>query len=577
MLCDRRSLIFLLVLFACLGVGWIMPRPQNGFGSSFADDGSQSSTDGTSSSPADSASASPGVSVAPLPSPKAGIAEKPVAIRYEFSSDAAYLSAAETARLRQSCSVADLERVAVFNNETQSWEFRPWCDRLLTWRNPRDAAAVYAPASSSSRSMPTRKPSPDRAPFRLDSAQLRALFQNQITVFVGDSVVRNHFVLTMARMCNERDRGKCMIMMPTFEYDVVRSVPSSRGPLGCKPSSADPPPPPPPKGKQQAAVSSPHGVPAGAPPPAVDSDLLFSAAKAAQQRGASDGTLTDCYNPNTTSFQFVPAPGLSSSHEPRRSERKMFLKKGIITPLIRMEVDNSVFYYVPVNTPKQIVRFAKWLNMKAGRTHIGSELLRAKTVFVSTGPHLSEMQMNESISLLKPALHFIQQVLQADSTVVLSETTHQLNVPPWGSTFVDDVMDRWREALRLDRSRSFEPPSKSPSPAGTSAAATTSAGGSEGVKVELVPQRFVTIGGFVSFRAGTSVREENGQELLRRFRRTCQYYDNQHPALPCQEVLTELMLMVAYASRTHKAELNMTFGEGYRRDRPSTPAPEGGD
>jgi hypothetical protein len=593
-------------------------------------------------------------------------------LRYEFSEEQ-QPSEADLQKLRDSCSVPDLEKAAFFDNSSGTWQFRNWCSKFTSLPSP-----FSSKKSSSSSKIPTKKmnsfkksqvdyeKSLDTLPFRLDSDQLRSLFQNQVTLFVGDSVVRNHFVLTMARMCNEAFRGKCMIMMPTYEYDIVKPDATKRGPLGCIPQqelderkkkkknnnkkfSANTTTISPKKENQEEAEEAKEGAenekqkssgsnsgsgsvgeaisstnvlnnnkknqkskkpvkkpkgkgvasngdeeeqqqestktrrdaqiqqeqentedsettttkkpvkitrkPATSPPIAtaavVDADNLFEAAEIAR-RSAQEESLTDCYKNGT--FQFVPAPGLTTSREPRRSERKAFLKKGVITPLIRMEVAGAVFFYVPVNTPKQIVKFGKWLALKAAKSRVGAEMTKAKTVFVSTGPHLSVPEMNSSIQLLKPALTLIQSSLRLDSSVILSETTHLLNGPPWYAEFVDGVMEEWKRELATTSTTSSStstPKSKEESGDQQQDSNENSPATNAPVfaPVDFVPQRFVTIGGYFS---GGRVREVDGQESLRRQQKTCVYYDAQHPASACQEVLTELMLMTAYASRARK-------------------------
>ena len=295
-------------------------------------------------------------------------------IRYQFPQD---VDADELAALRDSCNARDLRRVAFFHPNRSAWLLREWC-------------AKYVPRSAG---QPTH---------RITEDQLKWLFKDQVTVFVGDSVVRNHFVLTMARMCNGKNRAKCMTMMPTYEFDVVRADASTRGPLGCIPAvkgaAAATRPPPDPKRDRTVMASNVTDV--------------ADAAEAAR-RSAAPGSLTDCYQ--SGKFRFIPAPGLTSSKEPRPAERKTFQRKGTITPLIRMEVRGAVFYYVPVNKPSQFAKFARWLNSRGQRSGVGAEIRRSKLVFAGTGPHLSTPEMNTSAVTLIPSLFSIQASLGPDS------------------------------------------------------------------------------------------------------------------------------------------------------------------
>lgn len=548
-------------------------------------------------------------------------------LRYEFNDD--NLANSGLDKIRQSCTVADLERVAYFSVEKKqrqkvnpqqdgaaavgeneispptttttsaadaafagiergSWLFRNWCSRFTSLPSPspdqsnknrKKNRKKNKKLSNNKQNEEEENTSNDPLPYRLDADQLRSLFQNQVTLFVGDSVVRNHFVLAMARMCNEKYRSKCMKMMPTYEYDIVRPNPFQRGPLGCIPKevyseimkkTATTTTTTSPAGKKDeqedggddgktssSTTTSKKSSGSSTTSNNVDADNLFQAAEAAR-KSANEQSLTDCYK--NGSFGFIPAPGLTTNREPKRSERKQFLRKGVITPLIRAEVNGSVFYYIPVNTPKQIARFGKWLLLKAHKSKAGLEISSAKTVFVSTGPHLSQIEMNSSISVLKPALQNIQRRLQEDSVVVLAETTHLLNGPAWYSDFVDGVMDRWRQEF-------YETQNTNPQTTTTAANNVPNTDKDKDkdanedvssvlidrpLQVELVPQRFVTIGGY---NGGMTVRESGSQETARKKKRTCPYYDRQHPGVECQEILTELMLLGAYSARARKLEM----------------------
>ena len=163
-------------------------------------------------------------------------------LRYEYISQE-NVANSDLEKLRESCDIRDLERTAYYDEKTKTdsisnngWMFRNWCAKYSKVSSPFPPPPTPKNGiNETKQDKDEYETSFDSLPFRLDSDQLRALFNNQVTLFVGDSVVRNHFVLTMARMCNEKRRGKCTNRMPTYEYDVVRPNPATRGPLGCIP------------------------------------------------------------------------------------------------------------------------------------------------------------------------------------------------------------------------------------------------------------------------------------------------------------------------------------------------------
>ena len=69
--------------------------------------------------------------------------------------------------------------------------------------------------------------------FPVSTETLLQKFKGKRILFLGDSVVRNTFVLTAARICNRARMDKCITRMPTPPFG--EDHPERRGPFGCIP------------------------------------------------------------------------------------------------------------------------------------------------------------------------------------------------------------------------------------------------------------------------------------------------------------------------------------------------------
>ncbi|CUG29453.1 Hypothetical protein, putative [Bodo saltans] len=176
--------------------------------------------------------------------------------------------------------------------------------------------------------------------FPITGAQLLRHFNGKKIVFMGDSVARNSFVLTMARMCNENHFDQCITRTPTMEFDVV-NPPNNRGPMGCVPNETD---------MNIKSLCYEHGK-----------------------------------------FFNVPLRGLTLRSVPQdRNGRRNFIRKGLIGPVMGMSYGNVTLLYHPVTKPNQLTRTGLWMRQ---RPH---SLLHADVIIVSIGPHLRlpEVQAN---------------------------------------------------------------------------------------------------------------------------------------------------------------------------------------
>jgi hypothetical protein len=251
---------------------------------------------------------------------------------------------------------------------------------------------------------------------------LLRMFRNKTTVFVGDSVVRNSFVMMVAKLCNNFNRLRCHVMLPTFEYDIIRA-PGERGPMGCIPGK-----------------STSTEAPTTMPPDGAD---LAEIAASLRRRDEETHRLSSCYEDGK--FAFVPVPGLTSLREPaNRKERARALAKGTITPLIHAQIYDFEFWYVPVKQPKEIHRFASFVETQRGAS--GHPVARGDLYIFSTGPHVKLEHMPASTGVLSDAFRRVREVLPAAIMVAL-EPTHHILTPAWALKSIDEVAASWRTAF----------------------------------------------------------------------------------------------------------------------------------
>ena len=72
-------------------------------------------------------------------------------------------------------------------------------------------------------------------PLPVTTPLLAERFANKRLLFLGDSMIRNTFVMTIARLCNYANGAQCMARMPTYEFDIFKKEPWEKGPIGCRP------------------------------------------------------------------------------------------------------------------------------------------------------------------------------------------------------------------------------------------------------------------------------------------------------------------------------------------------------
>ena len=59
-------------------------------------------------------------------------------------------------------------------------------------------------------------------PLPVTTPLLAERFANKRLLFLGDSMIRNTFVMTIARLCNYANGAQCMARMPTYEFDIFK-------------------------------------------------------------------------------------------------------------------------------------------------------------------------------------------------------------------------------------------------------------------------------------------------------------------------------------------------------------------
>jgi hypothetical protein len=318
------------------------------------------------------------------------------------------------------CDFLDLVNTVQLDTETGSWRFvvNTWCDGRV------------------------------RVP--VDGAELRRTLQGKKILFLGDSVARNSFVMTMARLCNENNMFRCLTRMPTYEYDVVNPT-WRRGPMGCVPNAASP------------------------------------------------DDKSPCYANGT--FRDVPLRGLTLNKVPQdRNMRRNFIRKGLIGPLMTMRYGDIVLTYLPINKPQQLTRTGMYLARNP------RSVLHADVIVVSIGPHLSLPEIKLTPLTLISGLARLRAATSAP--ILQAEFTHALGQPQSFVDYIDQLMGALRKKM-------------------------------EPLAVYQVPQRFATRHGFRLFTGNASESE------LQQGQKGCGFYDNQHPALHCQFVTSNMLLASA--------------------------------
>jgi hypothetical protein len=258
-----------------------------------------------------------------------------------------------------SCSMADLARSVEYNGKKQQWEYtRRWCKEKT-------------PA------MP------------VSSSVLRSRLANTRILFLGDSIARNNFVMTFARLCNYDNMLSCLVRMPTHEYDLTQNANSStRGPMGCVPWAP-----------------------------------------------GSNGThKSKCYLEG--SFADVPISKLTTRTIPQsRGPRRTFIKKGLIGPAMHMTFPNNItVIYLGVTRPKQIMSVAAYV--KRGLTNY----LNCDTIVVSIGPHLGLAEVNLSPHTLAWGIRDLRDALGPATPIVLCEFSHTLKTTAAFDEHVNNLM-----------------------------------------------------------------------------------------------------------------------------------------
>ena len=305
-------------------------------------------------------------------------------------------------------------------------------------------------------------------PWPLTSSFLAAHLNHKKIVFLGDSVVRNTFVITMARLCNEKYMHRCITRMPTYEYDLEASPPSNRGPMGC--------------------------LPEGAPLP-----------------DAKDNK-SECYR--NGEFHSVYLRGLTTKTIPQdRVNRRIFIRKGHIGPAMEMRYHNTTLVYLGISKPFQLNRVAYWIRYN------NPSYLSADATIISIGPHLHFTEVNATRTTLVNGLEKLRSV--SAKPMVVAEFVHALKTQPDYHDFVNALMKDIRKSIAT-------------------------------LDIELVPQRFITHNNFLL--SGNGKVDSVGPPPAEG---RCGYYDNQHPALMCQEVLSNCLLAAAFLTM-RKGNTNRT-------------------
>jgi hypothetical protein len=256
------------------------------------------------------------------------------------------------------CDVERLRTIVTFDNASRKWVWadREWCGMKLP----------------------------------LSGADLRQRLAGKRILFLGDSVVRNSFVMTMAKMCNEVHMDRCMTRMPTYEYDLENAANRS-GPMGCVPGAI------------------------------------------------AKGTRSPCFMNGT--FSDVGMKGLSTKQPRDRAARKTFLQKGLIGHAMHMKWQDTQLIYVPVTRPKQIARVARWMRGKRGAS---SRYLHADYTVISIGPHLKQAEVEYTPLTLNVSLHEFRSSRGPRAPIVAAEFVHAVNsMAPWVEK-VDRLMSRLR-------------------------------------------------------------------------------------------------------------------------------------
>ena len=377
-----------------------------------------------------------------------------------------------------------------------AWRFDPALGR---WQVNRTGIAQWCRAGGGSGNTPA-----DPAPFPIAGEDLVERFQGRKVLFIGDSVARNSFVLTMARMCNAAAADKCMTRMPTYEYDASTGDPANRGPMGCVPKKS-------PDGGGDGVGS--HGATASL--------------------GPDPRALSPCYREGR--FFDVSLPALTVKKVPQnKAARRMFIKKGLIGPLMVTQWRNVTLIYLPINKPWQLTKVGDWIHGPHG------SLLRDGAAYiVSIGPHLRPPEVLATPRTLPPGFDALRRAAPT-APILMAEFVHAASTPPRWNEQMTTLMAKLAEVLRP-------------------------------WDVKVVPQRVITDNGFV-FRASSVLAGD--KEIVdvnaplvkaaaagaadgdagvaewggaRQAPRRCGFYDMQHPGYRCQMASSELLLAVAAA------------------------------
>ena len=211
-------------------------------------------------------------------------------------------------------------------------------------------------------------------PLPLTSTFLRTFLRNKKIAFIGDSVARNSFVLTTARLCNYENLTMCMPRMPTYEYDIVHP-PWNRGPAGCMPNTR----------------------------PQSPTDTVDYSIK------------STCYHRGH--FFDLPLRGLTVSTVPNdRNGRRNFIKQDKIGPTINVVFENVSLIYVPINKPHQIAKVGAHL-MRSRNSWLQADLF-----VVSIGPHLKAKEVIATPHTIPHNLMFLRAATR--SPILFAEFVH---------------------------------------------------------------------------------------------------------------------------------------------------------
>lgn len=286
---------------------------------------------------------------------------------------------------KDSCdySTAAFEQVAVLNKSNGQWRY------------PQNGADFCGGRSGTDLRLP------------VDAGQILRHFSGKRIVFMGDSVARNSFVLTMARLCNAENFDKCITRCPTVEYDVT-NPPHNRGPMGCVPT---------PTAVNVNSSSASHST---SPPNPAE-------------------LKSDCYREGK--FANIPLKGLTLRSVPQdRNGRRNFIRKNLIGPVMGMSYRNVSLFYHPVTKPNQLTRTGLWM-----ARHPNS-LLHGDVIIVSIGPHLRLPEVQQTPETLIQGLAAVRAATSAP--IIAAEFVHALGSNAAYITFVDDLMQTLREKMR---------------------------------------------------------------------------------------------------------------------------------